>query len=115
MVSFLLSLYLQYIKGLEPEVAGLFVVVQTFFMVIMSPFAGKLSDRFDPGKLASLGMAIITVGLLIFTFITKHTSLHVIILGLAVIGIGIGIFQHPIPMQLWDLLKRNILGSLLPP
>jgi EmrB/QacA subfamily drug resistance transporter len=109
-VSFLLSLYLQYIKGLEPEVAGLFVVVQTFFMVIMSPFAGKLSDRFDPGKLASLGMAIITVGLLIFTFITKHTSLHVIILGLAVIGIGIGIFSAPNTHAIMGSVKKKYFG-----
>jgi len=109
-VSFLLSLYLQYIKGLDPEIAGLFVVVQTFFMVVMSPFAGRLSDRFDPGKLASLGMAIISVGLLIFSFITKETSLYVIILGLAVVGIGIGIFSAPNTHAIMGSVKKKYFG-----
>jgi EmrB/QacA subfamily drug resistance transporter len=80
-LSFLLSLYLQFIKGFDPEVAGLILVVQTVFMVIMSPIAGRLSDKFDPGKLASLGMAITTIGLVIFALITDETSLYVIILG----------------------------------
>lgn len=109
-VSFLLSLYLQYIKGLDPEIAGLFVVVQTFFMVVMSPFAGRLSDRFDPGKLASLGMAIISVGLLIFSFITKETSLYVIILGLAIVGIGIGIFSAPNTHAIMGSVKKKYFG-----
>lgn len=109
-VSFLLSLYLQYIKGLDPEIAGLFVVVQTFFMVVMSPFAGRLSDRFDPGKLASLGMAIISVGLLIFAFITKETSLYIIILGLAVVGIGIGIFSAPNTHAIMGSVKKKYFG-----
>lgn len=109
-VAFLLSLYLQYIKGLDPEIAGLFVVVQTFFMVIMSPVAGRLSDRFDPGKLASLGMAIITIGLLIMAFITEETSLYVIIVGLAVIGIGIGIFSAPNTNAIMGSVKRKYFG-----
>ncbi len=109
-VSFLLSLYLQYIKGLDPEVTGLFVVVQTFFMVVISPFAGKLSDKFDPGRLASLGMAIISMGLLIMAFLTEKTSLYVIIAGLAVIGIGIGIFSAPNTHAIMGSVERKYFG-----
>lgn len=102
--SFLLSLYLQYIKGLTPEVTGLILVVQTVFMMALSPVAGRLSDKFDPGKLASLGMTIIAFGLLIFAFINQDTSLYMIILGLAIVGIGIGIFSAP--------NMNNIMGSV---
>ncbi|HNR26055.1 MAG TPA: MFS transporter [Methanobacteriaceae archaeon] len=109
-VSFLLSLYLQFIKGLDPEVTGLFVVVQTFFMVVISPFAGKLSDKFDPGRLASLGMAIISMGLLIMAFLTEKTSLYVIIAGLAVIGIGIGIFSAPNTHAIMGSVERKYFG-----
>lgn len=109
-VSFLLSLYLQYIKGLDPEVTGLFVVVQTFFMVVISPFAGRLSDKFDPGRLASLGMAIISMGLLIMAFLTEKTSLYVIIAGLAVIGIGIGIFSAPNTHAIMGSVERKYFG-----
>ena len=36
-VVFLLSLYLQYIKGLNPPGAGLVLATQTFVMALMSP------------------------------------------------------------------------------
>ena len=109
-VGFLLSLYLQYIKGYDPEIAGLILVVQTVFMVFMSPVAGKLSDRFDPGKLASLGMTIIAIGLLILTFINDATSLYVIILALAIIGLGIGIFSAPNTNAIMGSVERKYFG-----
>lgn len=109
-VSFLLSLYLQYIKGFDPRIAGLILVVQTVFMVIMSPVAGKLSDRFDPGKLASLGMTIIAIGLLILSFIDDATSLYVIILALAIIGLGIGIFSAPNTTAIMGSVERKYFG-----
>ena len=109
-VGFLLSLYLQYIKGYDPEIAGLILVVQTVFMVIMSPVAGKLSDRFDPGKLASLGMTIIAIGLLILTYINDTTSLYIIILALAIIGLGIGIFSAPNTNAIMGSVERKYFG-----
>jgi EmrB/QacA subfamily drug resistance transporter len=109
-VGFLLSLYLQFIKGFEPNLAGLILVVQTFFMVIISPIAGRLSDRFDSGKLASIGMAMITVGLLIFAFITDETSIYIIILGLAILGIGVGIFSAPNTHAIMGSVERKYFG-----
>lgn len=109
-VSFLLSLYLQFIKGFTPEVAGLILAVQTIFMVITSPIAGRLSDRFEPGKLASLGMAMITIGLVIFAFLTDDTSLYVVILGLAILGIGIGIFSAPNMNAIMGSVERKYFG-----
>lgn len=108
--SFLLSLYLQYIKGLTPEVTGLILVVQTVFMMALSPVAGRLSDKFDPGKLASLGMTIIACGLLIFAFINQDTSLYMIILGLAIVGIGIGIFSAPNMNTIMGSVERRYYG-----
>jgi len=109
-VSFLISLYLQFIKGFSPEIAGLVLVVQTVFMVLMSPIAGRLSDKFDPGKLASLGMIITTLGLLILTFISDKTSLYVIILSLAIIGIGIGTFSAPNMNSIMGSVTRKYFG-----
>ena len=106
-VGFLLSLYLQFIKGFDPNVTGLIIVVQTVFMVIISPFSGRLSDKFDSGKLASLGMGIITSGLLIFALITAETSIYVIILGLAILGIGVGIFSAPNTHAIMGSVERK--------
>jgi EmrB/QacA subfamily drug resistance transporter len=109
-VTFLMSLYLQFIKGFDPEVAGLILAVQTIFMVIMSPIAGRLSDRFEPGKLASIGMAIITIAMIIFASLTDATSLYVIILGLIILGIGIGIFSAPNMKSIMGSVEKRYFG-----
>lgn len=109
-VVFLLSLYLQFIKGFDPRVVGLILVVQTVFMVIMSPIAGRLSDKIEPRKLATLGMGIITIGLLIFALITAETSLYLIILGLAILGTGIGLFSAPNTNAIMGSVERKYFG-----
>jgi EmrB/QacA subfamily drug resistance transporter len=109
-VGFLLSLYLQFIKGFAPNITGIILVTQTIFMVIMSPIAGRLSDRFDSGKLASVGMAIITIGLLTFALITATTSVYIIILGLAILGIGVGIFSAPNTHSIMGSVERKYFG-----
>ena len=109
-IVFLLSLYLQFIKGFDPRIAGLILAVQTVFMVIMSPIAGRLSDKIEPRKLATLGMAIITIGLLIFALITAETSLYVIILGLAILGTGIGLFSAPNTNAIMGSVERRYFG-----
>jgi EmrB/QacA subfamily drug resistance transporter len=68
-VAFLLSLYLQFIKGFTPEHAGLILMIQPFLQIIFSPIAGSLSDRLEPRVLASAGMAMTMTGLLMLTLL----------------------------------------------
>ena len=56
-VVFLISLYLQYIKGLSPQEAGIVMISQPVVQAIFSPLAGRLSDRIEPRFVASAGMA----------------------------------------------------------
>src|SRR5665647_2097521 len=56
-VGFLLSLYLQHIKGLTPMNAGTVLVSQPIVQALFSPLAGRISDRIQPRFVASIGMA----------------------------------------------------------
>ncbi|MDR2726356.1 MAG: MFS transporter, partial [Candidatus Adiutrix sp.] len=58
-LGLLLSLYLQYNKGLSAAQAGLLLMTQPACQALLTPFAGRLSDRVDPGILASAGMAFL--------------------------------------------------------
>ena len=62
-VTFLFSLDLQFTKGFSPEHAGLILIVQPAVMAIVSPIAGRLSDRIEPQIVASAGMALTALGL----------------------------------------------------
>jgi EmrB/QacA subfamily drug resistance transporter len=94
-VVFLMSLYLQYIKGLAPRDAGVILVAQPVVMTILAPFSGRLSDRITPGKVASAGMAATVVGLVMLTFLGQTTPLAYIIVCLVCLGIGFGLFSSP--------------------
>jgi EmrB/QacA subfamily drug resistance transporter len=94
-VTFLLSLYLQYIRALGPQSAGLLLVVQPVLMAALSPLAGRLSDRLQPRTLASAGMLCAAAGLAVFAFLGPATPLALIAAGLAVLGIGFALFSSP--------------------
>jgi EmrB/QacA subfamily drug resistance transporter len=94
-IAFLMSLYLQYLKGFSPESAGLILVAMPAMQAIFSPLAGRLSDRIEPRLIASAGMALTTVGLVLFIFINKQTTLELIIGNLILIGFGYALFVSP--------------------
>ena len=94
-VSFLISLYLQYLKGFNPQSAGLILVAMPAMQAIFSPLAGRLSDRIEPRLIASAGMALTTVGLVIFIFLNKETPLVLIVGNLILMGFGFAFFSSP--------------------
>ena len=95
-MTFFMSLYLQYNLGLSARAAGLTLLVQPLFQVLVSPFVGRLSDKHHPGKIATIGVILTTVGLLIASFVMgMHTELWKIIIVLVFIGIGYGVFITP--------------------
>lgn len=109
-IGFLLSLYLQYIKGLNPQEAGQILVIQPLLMAIFSPITGKLSDRIDAGKVASIGMAIISIGLLIIAFIGANTSIWFIIPILVLFGIGYALFSSPNSNAIMSSVEKKYYG-----
>lgn len=94
-VTFLMSLYLQYLKGMPPRTAGLLLMAQPVMMAIFSPLAGRLSDRLEPRLLASAGMAITVLGMLVFTQLQTDSELVGIVCTLALLGFGFALFSAP--------------------
>jgi len=110
MTTFMLSLYLQYIKGLDPQAAGMILFTQPLVMAIFAPIAGRLSDRIPSQKLASLGMGLSTVGLFAMTFLTAETPTALIVGGLGVIGMGLGVFSSPNTNAIMGSVERRFYG-----
>lgn len=106
-LSFLLSLFLQYIKGFSPRSAGLIMLTQPVMMAVFSPLAGRLSDRVEPRIVASAGMAMSTVGLLLTAFLGRASSLAHIIAILVLCGLGFGLFSSPNTSAIMGSVERK--------
>jgi len=109
-VAFLLSLYLQYVKGFSPEHAGLILIAQPVVMVICSPIAGSLSDRVEPRLVSSIGMALTTAGLVMLIFLNNVTGLPFILASLIVLGLGFGFFSSPNVNAIMGSVERKFYG-----
>lgn len=109
-VAFLLSLFLQYNKGLSPLAAGTVLVAQPIVMALFSPFAGKLSDKVEPRIVASVGMGLAAVCLFIFSFLTEETPLRYIMATLMVLGLGFALFSSPNTNAIMSSVERRYYG-----
>jgi EmrB/QacA subfamily drug resistance transporter len=92
---FLLSMYLQYIHGMTPIEAGKIVMVQTLFMMVLSPIAGRLSDKYEARYLSTLGCILFAVGYLLMSQVAADTSIAYIITVVTFVGVGFGLFSAP--------------------
>lgn len=94
-VGFLLSLYLQHVRHLGPQDAGLVLVAQPIVMALVSPPAGRLSDRVSSRVVASAGMALTTLGLVLLVPLSERTPLGYVVACLILLGTGFGLFSSP--------------------
>ena len=109
-VAFLLSLYLQYIKGLTPQGAGAVLIAQPLVMALFSPLAGRLSDRIEPRVISSLGMALTTLGLILLALINQQTTLLFVIGSLMVLGFGFALFSSPNMNAIMGAVDKKYYG-----
>jgi len=68
---------------------------QPIVQAALSPLAGKLSDKIEPGIIASIGMTITAIGLFSFLFLEYQTSLPYIVGTLMFLGLGHALFSSP--------------------
>ena len=109
-VTFLISLYLQYIKGLDPEQAGLVLIASPIVQAIFSPIAGKLSDRMEPTKVAAIGMAITMFGLIPFVFLNEQTNVLIVVASLVALGFGLSVFSSPNTNAIMSSVEKRLYG-----
>lgn len=109
-IVFLLSLYLQKIRGLLPRDAGTVLVAQPVVMAIFSPIAGRLSDRFQPRYLTTLGMTMCTLGLAALACLSPATPIGFIVAVLMWVGMGFALFSSPNMNTIMSSVDKTQLG-----
>jgi len=107
---FLMPFYLIQGRGMTPTQTGLILTAQPLVMAIMAPFAGNFSDRIGAQIPTTLGMLIMAVGLFMLSRLTPDSPLAYVVAGLAISGLGSGMFVSPNNSALMGAAPRNRQG-----
>ena len=90
-----LPFYFQYVGGLSPIDTGLLMTPWPAILVIVAPIAGRLSDRYPAGVLGSLGLLVMTCGLVSLLLMPASPSYANVAWRMLLSGFGFGFFQSP--------------------
>ncbi len=107
----LMSLYLQELKSLSASAAGLMLMIQPAAMALLSPIAGRLSDRGEPRVIATAGMALSAIGLLMLSNLDSGSDLSTAAIALVLNGTGFGLFTSPNSNAIMSSVEAKDYGA----
>ena len=109
-VTFFMSLFLQYAKGMTAQEAGLILAVQPVVQVFVAPLAGRLSDRLPAAWVATAGMGMCALGLGLATTFGAETGLPTVFALLVLLGLGFAFFAAPNTSVIMGSVEKKHIG-----
>jgi MFS family permease len=109
-LALLISLFMQYLKGLSPQEAGYILLVQPLMQAIFSPIAGRLSDKIETRKIVSLGILLVIVGIIPLVFLDSSYPIYLIAVSFGIIGLGTAFFSSPNIRAIMSSVPKSSLG-----
>ena len=106
-----LPFYFEMTLGREPIETGFLMTPWAVAVGCMAPLAGRLSDRYAPGILGGIGLAILTLGLVTLLWLPPAASAWQISSRMALCGIGFGFFQAPNLKAIMASAPQHCSGS----
>lgn len=109
-ISFIIAFYMERVMGLDLYMTGLVLLSMPLIMSVLSPIAGHLSDTIGSRALASGGMFIIALGLVLLSTLDRVSSILDVMVYLVITGIGMGLFSSPNTSAVMGCVERSRLG-----
>jgi EmrB/QacA subfamily drug resistance transporter len=108
---FLVPLYAQVVLGYQPLQAGLLMLPLSIALTVASQLSGKVPPRVGARIVATIGISCITIGVFGLSFLEASSSMPLILVLLALVGMGGGIFQPPNNSAVLGRVPPAVLGS----
>lgn len=106
----LMPFFLERELGYSPERVGIVFLAVPLVMSVASPFSGWLSDRTNSYMLSSAGIGIASLSILSLSFLTSSSGFIDVTSRLALLGLGMGLFQSPNNSIIMGSLPKEQLG-----
>jgi EmrB/QacA subfamily drug resistance transporter len=107
---FLITLYLQDVRGYRPLFAGLFLLPMAAAMAVGAPLAGRMLARSGARKPLLIAGGGITAGGLLLTQLTNSSAPGYLVIAFLVFGIGMGFVNAPITNSAVSGMPRSQAG-----
>ena len=93
---FLLTQYFQLVLGYSPLSAALRLLPMTPIMILVSPLTPRLAGRFGSNRTVAAGMALLTMGLLMFRGLELRSSYPYVLASLIPLVVGFSLILAPL-------------------
>jgi len=111
-VMIMISFYLQIALNQTPLQTGLTLLALDSTLIFSAPISGRLSDRYGSRVFVTIGIGISSLAFVILgLFVSPSTSsLPVVLIGLAVLGVGSGMWVSPNVSSIMGSVPANRRG-----
>ncbi|MFJ4292342.1 MFS transporter [Cupriavidus sp. NPDC089707] len=90
-----LPFYFQHVLGRGQVETGFLLTPWSVVVALIAPLAGRLSDRYPPGLLGGVGLAVLSAGMVSLALLPADPSALDIGIRMCICGAGFGFFQSP--------------------
>ncbi len=109
-ISILTAVFLEVVQDRSATLTGWIMLSQPLMQAVLAPLAGRLSDRVGSRVLATTGMALTAVGMVLLGSMPVDAGLPQIIASLAVVGVGLASFSAPNTSAVMGSVDRRQLS-----
>jgi MFS transporter, DHA2 family, multidrug resistance protein len=106
-----LPFFFEHTLGRSPIETGFLMTPWAVLVAVMAPIAGRLSDKYSPGVLGGIGLALLSSGLVAMLMLPAQPTAFDIGWRMAWCGIGFGFFQAPNLKAIMGSAPKSRAGS----
>jgi MFS family permease len=103
-------LYMDNVLRLSPLTVGLLMAAVPLSNALSALFSGRLADRSSTGAVTAFGLALVFVGVLFYSWLGLDPGLSMILVSLALVGTGLGLFAPANQQSAFAAVKSQDYG-----
>jgi MFS transporter, DHA2 family, integral membrane protein len=107
---FVITQYLQFVRGYSPFEAGLRTLPMAFGMIASAPNSDRLARRLGTPGAVTLGLVLVALSMLGMAFLRVDTPYALLAFGFFLLGVGMGTAMAPSTTLIMDSVPRDKAG-----
>jgi EmrB/QacA subfamily drug resistance transporter len=108
--SFLLTQYLQFVRGYSPLKAGALFLPLAGALLVLSPLSANVAHKFGTKVTVAFGLSVIGISAFMISLFTTSTSLLSVELTMGLVGVGLAFTMPPSAESVMGSLPRAQAG-----